>query len=643
MASWQVWAEGDVWGEHRGAAVAQLQMYFDRIGEEDPFELPIGFEEYSYYDCATHSLDLSELGLTTLPPLWPRNLAKLDISKNRLEVLELSPISTLVELNVSSNQLAELCPVPDSIRFLDISGNVITRVHKWPSSAQRIVASNNWFETIPALPFHLKLLSVEYCLLKQLPELPNSLEKLNTANCQLSTLPDELAPDLRLIDVSGNQLAKLPDSYFQSRSGCYSRLEGNLFDQKTMQRLIAYWRKGAAYSGEFSDLSQTMLLNSETRAAREMEMSESPNLSRPPPPLAKAVGQWYAPGQRSTIEKQWCLVSQHFSHDDAERLQLETLAVYLDALGQTAFGNAAKASPQLHSWLTDLRESRNLLQQTCLIAFAATETCHDGLLYPYMQMQVAHAVAKISNSENKKNTTANLALWVDSARQLFRIEMLELEAHRKTQAIRRANFLSSNSKNADAADKEELETYLAYVSELRDALDIPLAPKMVHARASKLDDSDLLEAERRVKQKENKEFVHWLAIWEPWLEALKRIAPDDYAQMEKTRDEMLGGDAFIARVEAELLEIGLADDDDAWAITSKSLTDKVYVSLGCKLTNTCLQKKNQLRLLRPKWPATGTASTSPTPVLRAAHLAAEPGPIAPVQTTPMPTAPSHPV
>lgn len=118
-------------------------------------------------------LRLNGLELTSLPPLFPPGVSRLDLSFNRLGVLPNNLSSRLTQLRVAHNQLGELPnSLPRSLRELDVSHNQLTSL---PDH----------------LPPHLQVLSVRHNQLTNLsPEAIHRLGQLDrTATVDLRDNP----------------------------------------------------------------------------------------------------------------------------------------------------------------------------------------------------------------------------------------------------------------------------------------------------------------------------------------------------------------------------------------------------------------------------------------------------------------------
>jgi Leucine-rich repeat (LRR) protein len=113
-------------------------------------------------------LDLSNLGLTELPPLVfedPSTLRHLYCYDNQLTSLPQLP-STLVSLYCMGNQLTHLPPLPPTLVELSCRDNQITKLPQLgsegtPSTLRSLNCSNNQLTELPQLPSTLKYLNCE--------------------------------------------------------------------------------------------------------------------------------------------------------------------------------------------------------------------------------------------------------------------------------------------------------------------------------------------------------------------------------------------------------------------------------------------------------------------------------------------------
>nr|WP_311972590.1 NEL-type E3 ubiquitin ligase domain-containing protein [Bradyrhizobium agreste] len=106
-----------------------------------------------------------------------------------------------------------------------------------------------------------------------------------------------------------------------------------------------------------------------------------------------------------------------------------------------------------------------------------------------------------------------------------------------------------------------MEVYLAYYTQLRDALELRhIAPDMRFMNVSHVTEDDVARAEASVRNQEAAEFPDYLAArWQPWESVVRRIAPEDHAEMQERLVDAMGVQ-FQARLDGRLAEHGLAGD-----------------------------------------------------------------------------------
>ena len=163
------------------------------------------------------ALDLSGLGLKTLPPL-PAGLRVLNCSNNLLETLgedyDALP-RTLIMLDCGNNRLTGLSdPLPPYLYTLDCENNRLTRLPEvLPDRITRLCMDYNQITELPAaLPSALEMLSVDNNLLTELPAaLPAALRLLYANKNRLTHLPRDLPRGLTSLMVSHNQITEFTE------------------------------------------------------------------------------------------------------------------------------------------------------------------------------------------------------------------------------------------------------------------------------------------------------------------------------------------------------------------------------------------------------------------------------------------------
>ena len=159
-------------------------------------------------------LDLSNLGLKTLPPL-PAGLRVLNCSNNLLETLDGLLPRTLIMLDCGNNRLTGLPdPLPPYLYTLDCENNRLTRLPEvMPDRITRLCMDYNQITELPAaLPSALEMLSVDNNLLTELPAaLPAELRLLYANKNRLTHLPAVLPRGLTSLMVSDNQITEFTE------------------------------------------------------------------------------------------------------------------------------------------------------------------------------------------------------------------------------------------------------------------------------------------------------------------------------------------------------------------------------------------------------------------------------------------------
>jgi len=189
-------------------------------------------------------LELSGLGLTTLPPEIGQltALTRLDLNNNQLTSLppEIGRLTALTELRLSRNQLTSL---PEIVRLtalmvLRLSGNQLTSL---PPEIVRLTAlmelhlDNNRLTSLPPEIGQLTALTGLHLDDNRLTSLPpeigqfTALTVLDLDNNQLTSLPPEIGQltALRTLYLSGNQLTSLPPEIGQLTALTKLFLHGN--------------------------------------------------------------------------------------------------------------------------------------------------------------------------------------------------------------------------------------------------------------------------------------------------------------------------------------------------------------------------------------------------------------------------------
>lgn len=178
-------------------------------------------------NCVDGEVDLSQLGLTELPPL-PEGIVHLTCSFNKLtslpelpqslrslycgynQLTSLPPLPSLDYLHCQLNQLTSLPTLPPFLLTLLCHTNRLTSLPLLPSTLDILRCGNNQLTSLPTLPPIMFAISCYCNPLTALPTLPLELEELSCHSCTLTSLP-LLPSNLRKLNCLGNPLETLPE------------------------------------------------------------------------------------------------------------------------------------------------------------------------------------------------------------------------------------------------------------------------------------------------------------------------------------------------------------------------------------------------------------------------------------------------
>ncbi|WP_152065236.1 T3SS effector E3 ubiquitin-protein ligase IpaHd, partial [Escherichia coli] len=315
------------------------------------------------------NLDLSELGLTTLPEI-PPGIKSINISKNNLSLISPLPAS-LTQLNVSYNRLIELPALPQGLKLLNASHNQLITLPTLPISLKELHVSNNQLCSLPVLPELLETLDVSCNGLAVLPPLPFSLQEISAIGNLLSELPplphnihsiwaiDNMLTDIPYLpenlrngyfDI--NQISHIPESILNLRNECSIDISDNPLSSHALQSLQRL-TSSPDYHGP--------------RIYFSMSDGQQNTLHRP---LADAVTAWFPENKQSDVSQIW----HAFEHEE----HANTFSAFLDRLSDTVSArNTSGFREQVAAWLEKLSTSAELRQQSFAVAADATESCED--------------------------------------------------------------------------------------------------------------------------------------------------------------------------------------------------------------------------------------------------------------------------
>jgi uncharacterized repeat protein (TIGR01451 family) len=158
-----------------------------------------------YFD-NLESLELRGNNLTNIPK-FPNSLTYINVAENLLTGLPSLP-SNLSSLVASSNLLTSLPPLNNVLIDLDVMSNQLTSLPSL-NYLQRCYVSNNQLSSLPSLPNSLLVLWCDYNQITSLPNLPNSLLHLQCGFNNLSVLPS-LPNGLNFLSFIDNNVSELP-------------------------------------------------------------------------------------------------------------------------------------------------------------------------------------------------------------------------------------------------------------------------------------------------------------------------------------------------------------------------------------------------------------------------------------------------
>ncbi|QOZ36617.1 NEL-type E3 ubiquitin ligase domain-containing protein [Bradyrhizobium sp. CCBAU 53421] len=508
------------------------------------------------------ALDLSSLSLIGLPAPIPARLRRLNVDHNQLNSLPGDLPASLQRLYASNNQLTGLPELPNGLRRLYVVSNGLTNLpaqlppglrrlrvdnnqltslpDRLPATLDELDASGNCLTNLPDLPAGLQRLNVDYNQLTELPEpLPGGLEWLSASQNELTSLP-ETVPDLLWLDASNNQLTSVPETLLTHLGRDSSvNLENN-----PLPDLV---QAGLAAAIQAADYAGPQVFFSTAEGAPEVQ----------PRSLQEVVADWLE--AEPSITATW----QGFAQEPGAR----DYARFLDRLrGTVNYGNDGFRQAVVE----DLRQAAvrpRLRDQFFQLASGASERCEDRVTLTWNGMQSARLNVDVEDGVYD----GRLAELLQQGRVLFRLEALHGIARETVNSLRRAD---------PDADVDEIEVYLAYQTQLRDPLQLlHIAPDMRFLNVSNVTADDIASAEASVRNQEAAEFPDYLATrWYPWESVLRRIAPEDYAAMERRLVDAMG-DEFEARLDRRLAENCLTGDADAKRVLGAQIREEIALEI----------------------------------------------------------------
>ncbi|MDA9443269.1 E3 ubiquitin--protein ligase [Bradyrhizobium sp. CCBAU 51745] len=442
-------------------------------------------------------------------------------------------------LGLSSLFLTALsAPILAGVRSLNVDNNWLASLPEHlPATLQELDARGNRLTHLPRLPAGLEYLNVEYNQLTELPEpLPAGLEWLSASHNRLTNLPATVPRQLLWLGASNNQLTSVPETLLTRLSRESSiHVENNpLADW--VQVALDTAMQAEHYAGPqvfFSTTHGTLEV-----AARSMHQVAADWLEGEP----AVVAAW-----------------QHFAHEPGGA----DYARFLDRLRGTVNYRHETFRQAVAEDLRQAAVRPRLREQYFELASGANASCEDRITLVWNSMQTARLNADVEDGVYD----GRLGELLQNGRVMFRLEALDGIARERVNSLRRAD---------PDADVDEIEVYLAYQTQLRDALELGhIAPDMRFMNVSRVTQEDVARAEASVRDQEAAEFPDYLAArWQPWESAVRRIAPQVYAEMQERLVDAMGVQ-FETRLSGRLAEHGLTGDADAERVLGAQIRHEI--------------------------------------------------------------------
>jgi Leucine-rich repeat (LRR) protein len=165
-------------------------------------------------------LDLSHNSILTIENL-PNKLQELYINHNKVIYIKMLP-TFLVKLDISYNNITdEQLPIklPETLRYINISGNLLTKIDIIHKNIDTILADQNMIVNIYNLPENLKELSIFSNRLKIIHNLPNKIIHLNICDNQITSIVN-LPEKLSSLCMVKNNIIELPEFICDTNIRC---------------------------------------------------------------------------------------------------------------------------------------------------------------------------------------------------------------------------------------------------------------------------------------------------------------------------------------------------------------------------------------------------------------------------------------
>ncbi|EBH9037521.1 TPA: SPI-1 type III secretion system effector E3 ubiquitin transferase SlrP [Salmonella enterica] len=523
--------------------------------------------------------------LTSIPATLPDTIQKMELSINRITELPKRLPSALQSLDLFHNKISCLPEdLPEELRYLGVYDNSIRTLPEYlPSGITHLNVQSNSLTALPeTLPPGLKTLEAGENALTSLPaSLPPQLQVLDVSKNQITVLPETLPPTITMLDVSCNQLINLPENLPAALQLMHASRNHLVRLPESLPHFRGEGPRPTSIIAEYNPFSERTIQNMQRlmstvdyQGPQVFFAMGDFSIVRVTRPLHEAVQDWLTCIEEEDVN-QW----RTFETE----VNAAAFSMFLDRLSDTQNTRHPDFKEQVSAWLMRLAEDNTLREIAFILAMDATISCEDRVTHAYHQMREATLVYDAERGA----FDSHLAELIMAGREIFRLEQIESLAREK---VKRLFFI------------DEIEVFLGFQNQLRESLSLTTMTRdMRFYNVSGITESDLDEAEIRIKIAENSDFHKWFALWGPWHKVLERIAPEEWREMMDNRAECIETDEFQSRVNAELEALGIAGDPDAERMTGMRIMEEINQTLFTEIMENILMKKEVSSLMSAYW------------------------------------------
>lgn len=615
---------------HHSSYLSDLAAWRDNGGSQggNRGRAYLKIKSYLYGRNLNATLDLRELGLTSLPETLPGKLRHMDLEGNRLASLPEMLPADLETLYVSRNELTYLPTVlPSNLKLLDASSNKLTSLpNQLPDSIERLHVSGNCLAALPAkLPTSLKVLEAYSSRLKCLPDrLPSGLETLRVDDNLLISLPENLPNAITEITIYGNQIASLPRRLPQS-----------------LQRLTAFDNKLCSLPRRLPpSMTHLYVSGNHIRSLPEkipssmeiIDVGKNPLISLPEdifdslssgcqisfglnslPPhvfenLRVAITKYGRSGLSLSGQRDVSKQPSEISLSDAvekwigrdrkklgrwpgfaDKTGAKEFALFLNRLHHEVNSSNPKFVQGIDEWLFKLACNPTLFYATMRIAINADRYGEHGVCRAHNEMNKVWLTHDVEAGQGDDR----IAELIKMARGMFRRDRIEALASEKAKQLK---FTDPST------------VYAVYLAGLHRRLDLPHDISVTpYFRISAVTLDDIKNAERTVKAMENAEFASYLSNLPAWQALLSRFEGESFvhtnAELNKTVVKHLPNSDMGAEEHTH--------DAETVARAVDQLKGQRKAAVLIRTTNGFLESHNLSAMLDNAWPeATSDAETN---------------------------------